>query len=68
MIDLKPCPICGQKNTVKICTLQEGFPFLYPAYYVSCLRYYGGCGATGGARDTKENAAKLWNTRAKNEV
>lgn len=50
-IKLKPCPFCGSNGVVvdEIC----------PSRYVRCR----GCGAEGGLRDSRDEAAAAWNRR-----
>lgn len=63
-MELKPCPFCGNKNVEPVEEYQHtslhngGW-----AYVVRCNYLKGGCGAKGGARETIEEAAMIWNRR-----
>jgi len=54
--DIKPCPFCGKSDSVEIECDSEQF-------YVICSCYKDGCGASGGYRDTEEDAWEAWNKR-----
>ena len=62
---LKPCPFCGNK-AVKVCSSEEinGEGFSAKSYAVLCSISDGGCGASGGYKDTREEAVANWNQRA----
>lgn len=68
---LFPCPFCGQKETLFVYDSNE-MQMRYmgdedydetPGYLVSCDYLRGGCGASSGYKETKEEAVQLWNTR-----
>lgn len=62
--NLKTCPFCGNKN-VEICSgaeIEED-ENIAECYAVVCSIHDGGCGATGGYKNTREDAAKNWNNR-----
>ena len=67
-IELKPCPFCGQTETLEIGTFDElnsveteedGFE----NYAVCCSANNGGCGASSGYAENKELAICKWNER-----
>ena len=60
MNDPKPktCPFCGNTEDFDVVDLSVG-----DQWTVVCV-----CGANGPTASTKEEAAKLWNTRAKSEL
>lgn len=68
MDKLQPCPFCGHESSA-IVTDNVDMNFMVDTelfgYTVLCsgLPSVGGCGATCGYRDTKEDAIKHWNTR-----
>ena len=64
MSELKPCPFCGREKITIVTTedLDMGGEF---GYFACCDAQWGGCGACSGWRATEEEAADLWNRRAK---
>ena len=63
-IELLPCPFCG-KNVQFVGTSGEidGDSDNKDSFAVCCSFNSGGCGATSGYRETKEEAIKAWNMR-----
>ena len=67
---LKRCPFCGKEvAVVSSCVEVEGcgnFESCGGAGYscVVCDAQNGGCGASGGYHDTREEAIDAWNRRA----
>lgn len=58
---LKPCPLCGSAAALEI---DEDRTDGYENYAIRCNYNKGGCGTTGGYRETKEKAIELWNKRS----
>ena len=67
---MEPCPFCGNVRAVK-CLTADQIDSRYedcPSFYaVVCDYSEGGCGATGGYRDTPEEAVDTWNRRTNAE-
>jgi len=68
MSELRECPIC-KKTVAKICTHAEMEQREEDKdwYCVACNFQEGGCGASGGYRETPEEAAEAWNVRVGEE-
>ena len=68
---LKPCPFCGDANSLELLSDAEVFECSEcssgESYVVICNYLETGCGANCGYRDTKEEAIKAWNTRKGND-
>ncbi len=67
-IVLKPCPFCGNRDSVKAGSLAEvehkSTEWSKTHYGVVCDYLLSGCGAsTGWYYESEEEAAKAWNTR-----
>ncbi len=63
--ELKPCPFCG-KDVAKVTdALELKRDNDMEGYYVVCSAREGGCGASSGWEDTKEDVTKQWNRRTK---
>jgi Lar family restriction alleviation protein len=60
---LKPCPFCGN-NEAWIVETDSGIMGLAGEYYVSCFNLEI-CGAQTANWQTKTEAARAWNRRAK---
>ena len=64
--NLKPCPFCGNKK-VNVESYNEingkDDDDENESYAVICSVFEGGCGATGGYKDTPEAAFENWNQR-----
>ena len=58
------CPFCGTE-AAEMLTQEElwDYPMNSIRYTVCCARSRGGCGATCGFHETKQQAASRWNTR-----
>lgn len=66
MMKLKPCPFCGSGYSVKLCTWDDIYQTESedpPSYAVVCDFNDDGCGATGGYRETEDEAVDAWNLR-----
>ena len=66
---LKPCPVCGKKNTLNCVTPRDiGDSELIDKSYIAvcCDFREDGCGATSGFREDMKQAIALWNTRKEN--
>lgn len=70
MKKLKPCPFCGNKKAVEIIdsadTEEVDFFCVEKVesdYHIICNVSKGGCGASSGYADTKDEAIKAWNRR-----
>lgn len=70
MSELKPCPICGKTETLKIsdCVAIEDcdrFEICDKVTFklIVCDYNKGGCGTSSGYRPTKEQAIEAWNDR-----
>jgi Lar family restriction alleviation protein len=76
--ELKPCPFCGESNTLFVADQNEleqtDDPVKNPYFTVVCSvneletetpNWKAGCGASGGYRPTKEEAISAWNSRTK---
>lgn len=66
---LAPCPFCGNTKLfvgteMEILTDENE---IGGGYTVCCDYTQGGCGATSGYRETKEEAISVWNKRVNNE-
>lgn len=64
---LKPCPFCGRVDKLKIWATETPFDDMrLTNWHVSCSMAGDGtgCGGTGGARRTREEAIEAWNRRA----
>ena len=63
---LKPCPFCRKSDSVAVYSAAEisKDPNELECYAVCCDIEKGGCGATGGYKDTPEEASENWNQRA----
>lgn len=76
MIELKPCPFCGETDTLVAINFNEMYGYekgedAYhqdPRYTIVCSRMRGGCGATGGYKKDAELAIENWNTRPNNWI
>lgn len=72
--NLLPCPFCGNKTALKICSAEEALDSTLPrdaceCYAVVCAanpKGFGGCGASSGFRLSREAAAAAWNQRRSN--
>ena len=62
MMELKPCPFCGQQKY--LCVLAEGEKDDRQYMIVCDASADGGCGASCGWRDTIGEAKAAWNRRA----
>ena len=62
MMDLRPCPFCGQQKY--LCALAEGEKDDRQYMIVCDASADGGCGASCGWRDTIKEAKAAWNRRA----
>lgn len=63
-IELKPCPFCGNTKSVECVKEKNCYGDNY--YYVGCVPFYGGCGASTCTRDTEDEAIEAWNRRSDN--
>lgn len=64
---MKPCPCCGQQESVKIMKASEEESFDASnddSYAIICDFTDGGCGCCGGHRLTLDEAIEVWNRRA----
>lgn len=62
---LKPCPFCGREPE---CVQNYEYTKLHDggyAWVVRCNYMKGGCGASGGCRQDKDEAIEAWNNRQK---
>lgn len=69
VIDIKPCPFCGNENLTLTDNVAMGWMAeVLEAYSftVNCSadELAGGCGATCGYHETGDEAIEAWNTRA----
>ena len=65
---LKPCPFCGKKDIAVYSDAEINESDNEPkCYAVCCDVNNGGCGATGGYKKTREEAAENWNKRTENK-
>jgi Lar family restriction alleviation protein len=69
-MNLKPCPFCGKTeiivlNANEISELDRDSELWAddPAFAAVCDFNKGGCGATGGYRETVTEASETWNRR-----
>lgn len=58
MNEIKKCPFCGNKNTLIVNSD-------YGQYHAVCSARDGGCGASSGYFESKEEAAEAWNKEHK---
>lgn len=65
-----PCPLCGEKDSVEIldCYTADGLEcesesFRKDSFKCICNYLKGGCGASTGVSETKQEALEKWNTR-----
>lgn len=58
--ELKPCPFCGGKATIRIFRGKDGWR---DRYAVLCRYDEGGCGAESGLYHYEEEAIEAWNRR-----
>ena len=65
-----PCPLCGKEASVEIldCYTAEGLEcesesFRKDSFKCICNYLKGGCGASTGVSETKQEALEKWNTR-----
>jgi Lar family restriction alleviation protein len=66
MNDLRKCPFCGMKESVKVATdteIEQSDKPLTGYYAVVCCRTKGGCGAASGYAEKLEDAIEKWNRR-----
>jgi len=66
MNKLKKCPFCGKTNIyiAPDWELEGKDPDDGTGYFAAVCNYQnGGCGASGGYRETKEEAIAAWNNR-----
>jgi hypothetical protein len=65
---LDACPFCGTTDNLKLLPAAAILdnPDLLSEFGVICSARLEGCGSSSGIRATKEEAAKLWNTRVFN--
>ena len=64
---LKPCPFCGRIDKFKVWKTEQHLDGgVIENWRVSCSMAGDetGCGGTGGARQTKQEAIEAWNTRS----
>lgn len=61
---LLPCPFCGQTKTLIFVPDDDYMVYAAVNCRVECETVLGGCGATGGFRETEEEAIEAWNRRA----
>ena len=66
--DLLPCPHCGNTNVAVYMKndITRACDTMYPCTATVCCRdatAMFGCGASGGTRDTVEEAVSAWNRR-----
>lgn len=59
--ELKACPFCGKTDSVYVDKENE-------LYQVVCYSTRGGCGASSGYIDTKEEAIENWNKRSNDDL
>ena len=58
--ELKPCPFCGNKPTIRIFRGKDGWR---DRYAVLCRYDEGGCGAESGLYHYEDEAIEAWNRR-----
>jgi len=58
--ELKPCPFCGSKPTIRIFRGKDGWR---DRYAVLCRYDEGGCGAESGLYHYEDEAIEAWNRR-----
>ena len=64
MTELKPCPFCGGKSTIRQVTpVRDGLTLTYNGYFVICEE----CLTSGDNYSTKERAIDAWNRRYQDE-
>ncbi len=66
MNKIKSCPFCGHNTAPVIVWASEDAPLGSndtDQVYVVCNIHEGGCGATGGYKDTEKQAIQNWNRR-----
>lgn len=70
---LKPCPFCNSTEHIKIisccddsCESANCSDCDFIMYTVCCCVTSGGCGASSGYKETKEEAKEHWNRRVGN--
>lgn len=61
-VELKPCPFCGEKESVRLMK-RYGKDGWQDRYYVLCEYDNGGCGAESGWCYSEAEAIFAWNTR-----
>lgn len=63
--ELKPCPFCGKRNTLKVVSAYEmnEYEFSKNDRAICCNFKDGGCGAHSGYRGTIEACFENWNNR-----
>lgn len=64
MINLKPCPFCGNSNIYLLKEVAKGYD---DQYKVVCNANWNGCGASSGYYDSTHEAVDAWNRRVKDE-
>lgn len=64
---LKPCPFCGKVETVFVGTEEQiellDYKPIETVYAICCSKLKGGCGASSGYGETKQEARDAWNRR-----
>ena len=68
--ELSPCPFCGNADALIIRrhNPSEGNLPELTTYAVCCNFLEGGCGASGGYRETEADAIEAWEERKVDEV
>lgn len=67
---LKPCPFCGRVDKLKVWKTEQRWDHgVIENWRVSCDRSGDntGCGGSGGAYRTREEAIEAWNRRANDD-
>jgi hypothetical protein len=68
MTNLVACPHCGATKDAGVVHVEKAADafgaFVEGQRYVLCDFRIGGCGASGGVRDTEDDAIAVWNRRA----